>query len=245
MRVITFFAILLFISCKPSKTPLTAQQIIDTAIEVSGFHKLQQSALSFNFRDKSYKATRNQGNYTFSRSFVKDSVEIQDMLSNKGFERKENGTLAVLSEKQTNAYSNSVNSVHYFSVLPFGLNAPAVQKKLLPSVKIKGREYYKIQVTFGKEGGGDDFDDVFLYWFDTNNFQMDYLAYKYNTNGGGMRFRDVKTASVVEGIRFVDYNNYKPLDKNTDFYTLDVLYEKKQLKKLSEINLKEIEVVLF
>ena len=35
--------------------------------------------------------------------------------------------------------SNSVNAVHYFSVLPFGLNDEAVRKKLLSSFTIHAR----------------------------------------------------------------------------------------------------------
>ena len=108
--------------------------------------------------------------------------------------------------------------------------------------KIKGKEYYKIQVTFSEDGGGDDFDDVFIYWFNKETFYLEYLAYKYHTNGGGVRFRDVKKENLVNGIRFVDYNNYKPMDKNIDFNTIDKLYEEGKLKKLSEIVLENIKI---
>ena len=76
----------------------------------------------------------------------------------------------------TQILSNSVNSVHYFSVLPFGLNDKAVSKKLLSDITIKGVDYYTIQVTFSEDGGGDDFDDVFLYWVQKESFKLNYLA---------------------------------------------------------------------
>ncbi|REH48792.1 hypothetical protein C7448_10570 [Tenacibaculum gallaicum] len=239
MRFLYISLLLLVVSCKPK---FTAQQIIDKSIEYSKLNEIGNATISFNFRKNHYKATRNNGTFKLVRTIKNDSVTIKDVLSNENFRRFVNDSLVELTEKDKNRYSNSVNSVHYFSVLPFGLNDKAVQKKLLEPVTIKGKEYYKIRVTFAEEGGGEDFDDVFIYWFAKDSFQVDYLAYKYHTNGGGVRFRDVKEEKIVNGIRFVDYNNYKPLDKDINFYTIDKLYEEGKLKKLSEIILNNIEL---
>lgn len=239
MRYFLLVGVILFMACKPE---YTAQQIIDNSIKYSKLNKVSTSTISFNFRKNKYQAKRNNGNYEFIRSIDKDSVKYKDILSNNGFQRFVNDSLVELSNKDKNRYSNSVNSVHYFSILPLGLNDKAVHKKLLGKISIKGKEYFKIQVMFAKEGGGDDFDDIFIYWFAKNNFQLDYLAYKYHTNGGGIRFRDVKKEAFINEIRFVDYNNYKPLDKNIDFYTIDKLYEEGKLKKVSEIVLENINV---
>ena len=226
-------------ACKPN---FTAQQVIDSSIKKSNLNKISTSKISFDFRKKHYEAQRNEGDYKLLRFIDKDSINYRDILSNNSFQRYINDSLVNLSAKDKNRYSNSVNSVHYFSVLPYGLNDKAAKKKLLKNVVIKGKEYYKVQVTFKEEGGGDDFDDIFIYWFSKENFKLDYLAYKYHTNGGGVRFRDVKKEVIVNGIRFVDYNNYKPLDKNIDFYTIDKLYDDGKLKKLSEIILENIKV---
>lgn len=240
MRITSFLLlVLLVVSCKPN---FTAQEIIDKSLEHSKLNELNTASVSFMFRNKTYKADRNNGIFELTRTIKTDSTTIKDVLFNDGFKRFINDSLVSLSEKDQNRYGNSVNSVHYFSVLPLGLNDQAVYKELLESVTIKGKEYYKIKVTFSEEGGGDDFDDVFLYWFAKDNFQLDYLAYKYHTNGGGVRFRDVKEEKFIDGIRFVDYNNYKPLGKDIDFYTIDKLYNEDKLKKLSEIVLDEINV---
>ncbi len=239
MRYIFLVIILSTMACKPE---FTAQQIVDKSINNSNLSQISTSEISFNFRKNHYKAQRNQSDYELFRFINKDSVNYKDILSNNGFQRYINDSLVSLSKKDQDRYSNSVNSVHYFSVLPYGLNDQAAKKKVLKNVSIKGKEYYKIQVTFSEEGGGDDFDDVFIYWFSKEDFKLDYLAYKYQTNGGGIRFRDIKKESIVSGIRFADYNNYKPLDKNIDFYTIDKLYEGGKLKKLSEIVLENIEV---
>jgi len=141
-------------------------------------------------------------------------------------------------------YSNSINSVHYFSVLPFGLNDKAVQKKLLKPTTLMGKEYYKVEVTFSKNGGGEDFEDVFIYWVGKEDFLIDYLAYSYHTNNGGKRFRVLKEQCVKNGIRFVDYHNYKPLRKTISLIDIDKAFENKQLKKVSEIILEDINVRL-
>ncbi len=239
MKYLYVSLLILLVSCKPK---FTAQEIIDQSLAYSMSNKIGDATISFAFRNNNYEAIRNNGTFKLTRIVKTDTTTVKDVLFNDGFKRFINDSLVKLSEEEVNKYSNSVNSVHYFSVLPFGLNDKAVQKKLLNPVTIKGKEYYKVRVTFTEEGGGEDFDDVFIYWFSKDNFQLDYLAYKYHTNGGGIRFRDVKEEKLVNGIRFVDYNNYKPLDKDIDFYSIDKLYEEGKLKKLSEIVLENIKV---
>jgi len=245
MRSILFLAVLSFVACKPNKPLLTVGQIVNKSITASGFNKLSKSNIQFEFRKRKYSASRDNGIYKYERITKKDSSETKDVLSNSGFKRYINEQLTIVPDSMVSRYSNSVNSVHYFSVLPFGLNDKAVYKKLLSSVTIKGIPYYKVQVTFSEDGGGEDFDDVFLYWIRTDNFKLDFLAYKYNTNGGGVRFRDIQSESVINGIRFLNYNNYKPKNPKIDFLTIDKLYENGELKKISEIVLKNISVETF
>jgi len=240
MKYLSIFFIAFLISCKPSDPKFTAQQIIDKTILYSGADKVANSEISFKFRDKEYFAYRENGNFKLIREF--DS--IIDGLTNNGFERFINLEKQKLSDVDASKYSNSVNSVHYFSVLPFGLNDKAVHKKQLPSSTIKGKKYYKIEVTFSKNGGGDDFEDVFIYWIGKEDFLVDYLAYSYHTNGGGKRFRVLKEQCIKNGIRFVDFHNYKPLSKEISLIDIDKAFENNELKKVSEIILKEIKVTI-
>lgn len=238
MRYIFLFSLLFFLSCKPAEVKLTAQQIIDKSILYSGADKVANSEITFKFRDKEYFAYRENGAYKLIREF--DS--IIDGLTNDGFRRFVNLKEQNLSEKKISSFSNSINSVHYFSVLPFGLNDNAVIKKLLPSSTIKGKEYFKVEISFSENGGGEDFEDVFIYWVGKDDFLVDYLAYSYHTNGGGKRFRVLKEQCVKNGIRFVDYHNYKPLSASIKLIDVDKAFEDNQLKKVSEIVLKEIAV---
>ena len=149
MRIL-LLSFILFISCQPQKKKLTAQQIVDKSILASGTDKVSNSEIKFEFRDKQYSAIRNNGKFKLIRSF--DS--IKDVLSNSGFERFINEKSIIVVDSMALKYSNSVNSVHYFSVLPYGLNDKAVRKKRLPSSTINGKEYYKIEITFSENGAG-------------------------------------------------------------------------------------------
>jgi len=244
MRNLSLFLLFLLISCTPVKKELTAQQIVDKTILFSGADKIDASSITFKFRDKEYAAIRENGGFTLSRRFNKDSVSIEGVLTNKGYERFVATKAVKVPDSMVSRYRNAINSVHYFSVLPFGLNDKAVRKKRLKSSSLKGKEYYKVEVTFSKNGGGEDFDDVFIYWIGKEDFLIDYLAYSYHTNNGGMRFRVLKEQCVKNGIRFVDYHNYKPLNQSISLLDIDKAFESEQLQKVSEIVLKDIEVQL-
>ena len=242
MRNFLFLIVIIFASCEQKETSLTAQQIIDKAIIASGADKVANSNITFDFRNIKYSATRSKGAYTLSRIFKEDSVLIKDELSNAGFKRYKNNQLSNTIDSMAVKYSNSVNSVHYFSVLPYGLNDKAVNKKLLKETSINGKPYYKVQISFSEDGGGEDFEDVFVYWIQKESFKMDYLAYSYLTDGGGKRFRELKNVRIINGVRFLDYNNYKPTNASTKLQELDKAFESNELIKLSEINLENVKV---
>ena len=247
MKQFIFLLIIAFtLSCKQEKdsTQLSAVSIIDRAIDIACAGNCDQAIISFTFRDRTYKSTRQEGDYKLER-FKTDSLNtIHDVLSNTGFKRFINDSLIVVPDSIASNIGDGVNSVHYFIQLPFGLNAPAVQKKLIGEDSIKGANYYEIEVTFSKEGGGTDFDDRFVYWIHKENFTVDYLAYRYATNGGGMRFREAYNIRIIEGIRFADYNNYKPNSLDLKLEDMDVLFEKGELKLLSKIENENIAVEL-
>ncbi len=235
-------SILLLTSCNQTKKQLTAQQIVDTTIEKACQGNCDKATVSFTFRDFGYTSIRNQGDYKYTR-LRKDSIGfVRDELSNAGFKRFINEAPIIVADTTAVKISDAVNSVHYFSQLPYGLNAAAVKKELTGETNIKNELYFKIKVTFGQEGGGTDFDDEFLYWIHKTNFTVDYLAYSYATNGGGIRYREAYNPRVIEGIRFVDYNNYKPSNLEFSLDELSVFFEKGALKLLSKIETENVRV---
>ncbi|TJY36057.1 DUF6503 family protein [Pontimicrobium aquaticum] len=245
MKHILYSLILMVVvtSCKQEKA-LTAQEIVDKAIEVSGGEKYKASTISFDFRDIHYKAIRNNGMYQYERVFNDSLGKINDVLSNDGFKRFINEKQVKVVDSMAAKYTRSVNSVHYFVVLPFGLNDAAVNKEYIGDATIKNKGYYKIKVHFNQEGGGDDFEDVFMYWINKEDFKIDYLAYSYMDSPTelGLRFREAYNERYVNGLRFVDYKNYKPEDGILDLIALDSLFESGKLKLLSKIENVNIEV---
>lgn len=238
----------LFLCCKsPKEAQAFAKEIVDRSIDVSGGKHISKSVIAFDFRNKQYKAIRNDGNFQLERQFKMSSSDststIKDVLSNDGFQRYVNNLLIEIPDTMATKYSASVNSVHYFSVLPYGLNDPAVNKNLLEDQFIKGKKYYTIKVTFNQHGGGEDYEDVFLYWMDKNTYKVDYLAYSYNEDDGkGMRFREAFNERYIERIRFVDYNNYKTENKSASLIELPTLFEQGHLNLLSKIELENVSV---
>ncbi len=236
------------LSCKQKQEPgkiaeVSVQQIVDSAIASAGGKEYDKKEICFDFRGKEYFSLRDSWKYELHRTAIDSlGVSTTDVLSNNGFKRFVEDSLISVPDSMALRYGNSVNSVHYFAYLPYGLNDKAVNKELLGEVTLKGVPYYKVKVSFNETGGGTDFEDVFIYWISKENYEVDYLAYEYHVNGGGMRFREAYNHRIVNGIRFVDYKNFKPKSKEASLYQLDTLFEEGQLELLSKIELENIYV---
>jgi len=240
--------LLLSLSCResPKKSlggDLTAQEIVDRAIAVSGGAKYRDHSGSFVLRDYRYAFGHKAGKSVLQRSFRSGTDSIVDVRYANGFQRYVNGHAVQLPDSMAVKYANSINSVHYFVRLPQGLNDGAVNKELLGTESLGGKQYHKIRVTFDQKGGGDDFEDTYIYWFDTQSFETDYLAYDFHVQGGGQRFRKAYNPRDVKGIRFVDYENYKPNSTGSALEDRGQLYESGELQLLSKVELTAIQVV--
>ena len=239
-----FCTLLLFVwSCEnkassSQKKTLThkGQEVIDQAIIAHGQHLFENATLSFLFRDKQYSARRSDAEYTYTRSFKNGSALIEDMLINStDFSRKKNDVSIEIEKEWAEKYSRSINSVLYFFQLPYLLNDLAVKKIDQGIKQIKGENYYQIKVSFQIENGGEDFEDEYLYWIDVNTFEVDYLAYNYITDGGGVRFRSAINKRRVNGLLVQDYINYAPLNKKISLSSLITEFEKGALIERSRI----------
>ena len=223
-----------------------AQAMVDASIKQAGLDKLESAQVAFTFRDKNYKYKRQGSEFEYQRIFF-DSTgqQIIDVLNNQGTVRMIEGERVDLSAKKASAYGNAVNSVFYFAFLPFRLNDPATIKQHIGEEVLAQNNYVKIKVTFQKEGGGKDYDDVFYYWFDKEDNSLDYLAYEYHTDGGGIRFRKAFNSRRVNGVQIQDYENYKPLKgKNVKLAEIGKSFENGDLELLSKIELEDVVISL-
>jgi hypothetical protein len=230
----------LLIACQPNKP--TVVEIVNKSIQAHGGELYENSVIDFDFRGRHYKLERNQGQFTYHRIFTDSAGIYHDILSNSSFERTVNDSIVALDDEWISRYSSSVNSVAYFALLPFGLNDPAVNQQLLTDEEIGGKWYFKIKVTFNQAGGGEDFEDVFVYWINKETFFMEYFGYSYLTDGGGIRFREAINSREVGGIIFSDYINYKGADEDTNVEGLAHKFLNDELSKLSEIVMHNLQV---
>jgi len=240
-KAFTLLFLFILFACSSKKDLQDAQEITDATIAFHGMENLYNSEFSLVFRDMSYTYKMHDGRYEYTRTQTDSTgAVIYDVLNNDGLIRYVNEDEVTLEEDKRAAYARSVNSVIYFFRLPYGLNDAAVIKKYNGEVDIKGKPYKEIEVTFEQSGGGEDFDDVFLYWFDASDYSMDYLAYLYHTDGGGMRFREAINPRRVNGTLVQDYINLKPADEGMDIHDIRELYNQGELEELSRIFNEEV-----
>lgn len=231
---------LVLLACKDGASHSEASQIISKCIDVHGGKAYNKAKFMFDFRDKTYLYDYNRGKFQYERLFVHERGNVvRDVLTNSNFERYIDGKLVQLSAEKSDSYSNSVNSVHYFAFLPFFLKDKAVQSELLGTEEIRNQPYNKIKVTFQEEGGGEHHEDIFMYWIHQEKSTLDYLAYSYDTEETGVRFREAYNIRTIGNIRFQDYVNYKH-DAATPVADLGVLFNKGELTEVSRIELQGI-----
>lgn len=241
MRHYIYLSVLLFLAAS-CQTRTEAEKIIDNAIAAHGGKAYEKAKIYFDFRNISYEIFKSPDRFEYVREFSDSTGQVRDVLNNEGFQRTINGQPVTLPEERTTAFTNSVNSVAYFAFLPYGLNDPAVYKALEGETTLEGNTYDVIKVTFSEEGGGEDFDDEFLYWINKDTNRIDYLAYTYHTDGGGIRLRKAIHTHEVNGLVLLDYENYKPASKETPLENMEALFKAGDLELLSEIVLENIRV---
>jgi len=231
-----------FLAACSSKTE--AEKIVDRSVTAHGGEAYLRSLIEFDFRNIHYTIFKTADQYEYTREFEDSVGLIKDVLNNEGFTRTINGEkIDTLSTESVGKYSRSVNSVAYFAFLPYGLNDPAAQKTIVGEAELDGEKYHLIKVTFAQEGGGEDYDDEFLYWIDQDDYYVDFMAYSYHTDGGGVRMRKVSDVQEVGGIRFQNYLNFQPENPNTPVENMQELYESGKLELLSTIDLENIKVM--
>ncbi|MFD0932857.1 DUF6503 family protein [Psychroflexus salinarum] len=232
--------IIALVSCQNSEKNLSSEEIIDKAIEYSGKSKLNENILKFTFRAYDYKATPTCDGFKFER--LSKTKPIRDVLVNDELTRYYNDSIVKLADTTAFNYYESVNSVHYFTQLPVRLKDEAVNLSNLGKEKIEDKTYHKLEVKFSENGGGVDFEDIYIYWFDVEDFSMDYLAYSFIVNEGGLRFRKAINRRTIDGVVFQDYENYKPRVKSKKLEDIGKMFENDQLELLSLIENEDIEL---
>ena len=221
----------------------TAAAILHRTRSIHGADVLDRAEVTFGFRGAAFTVRRDGGRFAYAREWADSAGTVRDVLDNDGFSRTVAGAPVDLSERERLAAEEAVNSVVYFALLPYPLADPAVQPRLLGADTLGGEPYHLVEVTFRQEGGGRDYQDRFVYWIHRTRSTMDYLAYSYETSGGGARFRQAVNPRTVGGVRFADYLNFSAEPREHRPEAMGRLFEADSLSLLSEIVLDSVRVV--
>ncbi len=248
-QLVFAFICLLAAGCTSEGTADDPQAIVDAAIEAHGGNVLDHAELSFTFRGTPFSVRRDGGRYAYKR-ITTDSLgqTIEDVVDNEGAHRFVDGEEVAIDSITTLRINTDVNSVAYFALLPIPLNDPAMQKRYLGSQTINGEPYNMVEGTFAQEGGGRDYQDVFVYWFHAERHTMDFLAYSYilgvdetGPNATGLRFREAGNVRDVNGYRVQDYRNFTA-DAGTDLVQMGLMFEAGELRVVSDIQVEDVRV---
>ena len=236
-------AVVLLLGSLGCATRPDAQEIVDRAREAHGSDVLDRAVVEFDFRGKHFRVRRDDGLFSYERTYTDSTgARVREVLNNDELFRTINGERVALSDEERRSVKTAVNSVVYFALLPYALNDPAVQKRYVGEEQIEGEPYHRVEVTFQKEGGGRDYEDRFVYWFHQNRHTLDYLAYRYHTDGGGTRFRKASNPREVNGVRFADYLNYTADTIDTSITRYGQMMEADSLQQVSTVRLDSVQV---
>lgn len=239
------------LACSDSRPPTdhhtgTAQRLVDSAILAMGGQHLESAEVRFTLRDRDYIYRKQDGIFEYVRIWIDpDSNRVVDYLNNDSLRRVINGVEAELTDERQQAFTNSVNGVIYYAFLPYRLNDEAVIKTYNGETSIKGRRYHEILVQFEKEGGGVDYQDNYLFWIDPGDYSVDYLAYDYVTDGGGVRFREAFNRRRIGEIIMQDYLNYRPSDDTMQLRDMADAFNRDELVHLSTIALEDVTIRIY
>ena len=236
--------LLLFMRCTSPSSEAIALTWINNANTAHGTSLLDETAFSFQFREYKYTYEKTKGKKVYSRTRITAEGIMSDRLENdRLFSRRLDGVPVAVPDSLQLVYTESLNSVFYFMQLPKVLKDRAVMPTYLGKVKIKGEPYVVLKVRFQQEGGGVDFQDEYRYWIHEHTHLIDYLAYRYHTNGGGTRFRALKHRERHAGFVVQDYDNYKAKEKHPPLDDLPARYESESLTLVSVIENKDFQLL--
>ena len=235
--------------CTPSSPdPETnIEAYLDTVIAAHGGDVLDRATVTFTFRGDAFMLRRYDGQFRYERTTT-DSLgkRVVEGVTNTDVYRVVEGDTVALDSDARDEVATAVNSVAYFALLPYPLQDPPVQAAYAGRDTVEGTAYHRVSVTFD-EGGGQDYRDVFLYWFAADTHSMDYLAYAFGVggplSGQGTRFREAFNVRNVGGVRVADYRNYRAEDVGPDALTrYPHAWKRGATEQVSTVALEEVNV---
>ena len=216
---------------------------MEASIERHGGAHFEDSRIRFDFRGDLFEVNWDGGAFEYRRTYLdEEGRTVVDVMDNEGTRREVDGTPEPLDDQARGSLELTVNSTVYFAFLPFRLQDPAVRLRRLEPATVAGEPYEKIEVTFAEDGGGEDWEDRFLYWFHADDHTLDYMAYRYFRGDGGTRFRRAVNRRDVGGLLLQDYENYTADPAIDDIAEYDRFLEANDLELVSMVEIADVHV---
>lgn len=226
--------------CNGAPTPT---RTVEQAIQQHGGERFERMEVHFDFRGDAYRVVRDEGRFLYERKYRQDGTSIRDWMTNEATGREVDGQPVSLQDHERASLETTVNSVVYFGFLPFRLLDPAATHRDLGETRIGGEPYRAVEVTFQEEGGGRDWEDRFVYWFHRDQNTLDYLAYRFETDDGGSRFRRAVNRREVGGLLIQDWENFTADPEIPDIAVYPELLGSPDLRLVSRVELENVRVM--
>ncbi len=219
--------------------------IVDRAIAYHGGDAYQTSRTELDLCSKSgcfhlvAEVDGGRFDYRVSRETAESAIEVRS--TNDTLEVVRDGANVDVEAAKAQSYRDWAMARVYFCFLPFRLNDPSVIQQDLGLVDWDGRKLHKVKVTFEADSSTDASDE-FMYWFDPDTARLEFFAYSYDNNGGGLRFRRAVHHRRIGGILFFDQENLGTEDADISVDDLDAAVVRDRLRHISTVRLEAIKV---
>jgi hypothetical protein len=224
--------------------PDPAETVIHRGIEAHGAkERFDRIRIDFDFRGDGFVLERDRGRFHYERiRFDEEGRRIVEVMDNEGTRFLVDDRPVTIDEETRASIETAVNSVIYFGFLPFRLDDPAVRARDMGTAEFEDRTLETVEVTFEPEGGGVDWEDRFIYWFDAEEGTLEYLAYRFHTGDGGTRFRRAINRRDIDGILIQDYENFTADPEIRDIAEYLDRYRAGELTLVSEVRLENVRI---
>lgn len=219
-----------------------ASTVVQRGIEAHGGDRYEDVRVDFRFRDEDWSVIHRDGLFRYERVYEDDhGRRVVEVMTNDSTGRAVDGNPVELDDGARADVELDVNSVVYFSFLPFRLDEPAAQPRYLREETIRGEPYHAVEVTFRQEGGGPDWEDRFVHWFHAEEGTLDYLAYRFHRDDGGTRFREAVNRRERDGLLLQDYVNFHA-ENMEDIAGYPDSLQTGALERVSDVELEDVDV---
>ncbi len=228
---------------QPAETSRPA--IVDRAIEHHGGELYRHSETGVDLCSKSgcfhVVALLDGDRFVYTVAGTSGGARLEVRSSNDALEVRRDGEPLAVEPGGEQKYRDWAMARVYFCFLPFRLGDPSVRHQDLGLVDWDGRRLHKVKVTF-EAGTSTGAGDEYVYWFDPESARLEYFAYSYDDNGGGLRFRRTVRHRRAGGLLFSDQENFGADGPGLSVDAIDAAYVRDAMRHVSTVRLEGIEV---